>query len=431
MTEPRICDIPSFQKALQDVKTLKALKAARPLLRPVLKLFRADIEKFDEALSRVEELERMAAELTSLPDRFNDLFADRGWISYDLMNVHITKAAVEKAESGDIDGAEADLVNYYTPETVRWLLNTMHGVETFRPRMPLAKRALEDYAAERYHACIPVVLALMDGLVNEVYVKVHGQARGLFAEGTNLEAWDSIAAHSSGLSRLVRVMSKSRQTTRTEQIPLPYRHGILHGLDLGYDNRLVAAKTWASLFTVREWALKAERGQLAEPPQEPVKSWREIFQQMREIADDKERLKAWQPRAIQPGRDIPSTGEPDAFEIGTPERRLCEFLTYWKSRNYGYMAKCLPARTGYPTNGLPARLREQYASKHLRSFEFIEIIDDAPAITEIQTSIVYEEVGNEVRGLVGFRMINEDSEGNPKVRGVPGGKWTVLNWFVI
>ena len=97
-------------------------------------------------MSPVPELERMAEELAAVPDRFNDLFAERGWIIYDMMNVEIAKAAIAKAEGGDIDGAEADLVDYYNAETLEWNLQTMYGVSAFHPRMPLAQKDLTDYS---------------------------------------------------------------------------------------------------------------------------------------------------------------------------------------------------------------------------------------------------------------------------------------------
>lgn len=425
MTDPRISDIPTIKKALEDIRNIKTLKAAMPFMRPILKLLGGDVTKIDEAFSKVQEMERIAAELATIPDRFSDLFAPHGWILYDLMNLEVAKAAIQKAEAGDVEGAEADLVNYYDAETVRWQLQTMVGVRAFRPRMSLAQKALTDYCEERYHACIPVVLALLDGMVNEL----HEKRRGFFAEGVSLEAWDSIAAHSKGLNQLVRIMTRMRQTTTTEQITVPFRNGILHGMDLGYDNKIVAAKSWAALFAARDWALKAERGLLTAPPQEPKKTWREIFKQLRDNEDEKKRLEAWKPRTILLGENIPITGEPNAFEAGMPEHKLAEFLVYWQARNYGYMAKCLSLKTGYPATKLPARIREDYASKRLKSFEFVEINDYAAAVTDIQTKLVYEEGGNEIEKLIKFHLINEDTEARPTVRGKPSSTWVVYNWY--
>jgi hypothetical protein len=426
MEEPLIRDIPSIKKSLEDLRNFKAFKKARWLWRPIFKLLGADVKQIDEGMFKVDELEVMIQELAMIPDRFNDLFAGKGWIIYDSMNVEVAKEAIKKAESGDIDGAEADLVNYYAPDKIEWNLQTMMAVNAFRPRMRLARLALVDYREERYHACIPVILSLLDGLVNELQER----RRGFFAEEVNLEAWDSIAAHSKGLNVLAGIFQKGRYKTTTEQITIPYRNGILHGMDLGYDNKVVAAKTWAALFATREWALKAEQGLLVAPPSKPETTWGEILEQLRENADDKARLDSWKPRTIEVGQSVPTSGNPDAFESGTPEHKLAEFLSYWEARNYGYMARCLSSNLGYSDRKLPAIIREHYSSKRLKAFEFKGIKDNAPAITEIEADLVYEEEDTAIEKTMMFRLINEDDKGNPAVGGKPGTSWVVYTWFV-
>lgn len=427
MSEPRIRDIPHIKKNLEQVEGVKSLKAAMPILGPVLKLFGVDVDQMKEALAGTDELERMAEELASIPDSFNDLFSGRGWIIYDFMNVEVAKAAIKKAESGDIDGAESDLVEYYTPETVEWNLRTLMGLDAFRPRMLLAEKALEDYREGRYHACVPIVLALMDGLVNEL----HEKRRGFFAEEVDLQAWDSIAAHSKGLNTLTKIFQTGRYKTTTDPITLPYRNGILHGMDLGYDNKMVAAKTWAALFATRDWAVRAEQGTLKEQPEKPKKTWRELAQQRREIDEDHSRIKAWKPREIRLGEDVPVSGKTGDFVEGTPEHALAEFLNYWKARNYGYMSRRLPVGQREPMNKAAARIRENFSAKKLQGFELQNISENAPAVTEIEAKLKYEEDGKPVERSISFRLINESTEGNPSVSGKPGSAWSIYNWGAV
>jgi hypothetical protein len=95
------------------------------------------------------------------------------------------------------------------------------------------------------------------------------------------------------------------------------------------------------------------------------------------------------------------------------------------------MAKCLSALSagpGYPTSKLAGNVRERYASKLLKTFEFVGVDDYAPAITDIQTKLVYEEDSQEIEEYFEFRMINEDAEGRAAVRGKPNTTWVVLNW---
>jgi len=424
MNSPLIRDIPSIAKNLKNARDMAAFKRIMPFCRPFLRFLGADVQKMDEALDEADDLVRQIEEMAQIPDRFNDIFASRGWISYDLLNLEVAKGAIVKAESGDIDGAEIDLVNYYSVETVKWKLQTMNGIHAFRPRVPLARKALIDYAEERYHASVPVVLALLDGLVNELQDK----RRGFFAEEVDLVAWDSISAHSRGLNVLVGIFQKGRYKTTTESITIPYRNGIMHGMDLSYDNKTVAAKTWAALFATRDWALKAEKGLLEALPEKPQKTWSEILHQLRKNQESKEKLEQWKPRDIKVGVDIPRNGTPELFTDGTPEKRLVEYLTFWKVKNYGYMARCLSSKMGPPVKQAPARLRQTFASKILKSFEFVSIQDSGAALSIISTNLVFEEYGEEVSKSLDFRLINEDFEGNPEVWGTPNSEWKIINW---
>ncbi len=78
MDSPRIQDIPSIKKTLDDAKKLKSLKAFMPMLKPLLRLFGVDVNEMQSAFANLDELERQAKELATLPDRFNELFSAQG-----------------------------------------------------------------------------------------------------------------------------------------------------------------------------------------------------------------------------------------------------------------------------------------------------------------------------------------------------------------
>lgn len=196
MKEPRIRDASMFKRMLEHSESVGCIISIMPLLRPVVRLLGADVDRMDELLLSAKNLIHATKEFAAMPDRFNDLFASRGWIMYESMKYEVAKGVVEKAELGDIEGAEQELVNYYDAATVELHLRRMTAVQVFRPRMRLALKALMDYREDRYHACVPVVLALLDGLANELH---EPKKQGFFAKGARLEAWDSIAAHSTGL----------------------------------------------------------------------------------------------------------------------------------------------------------------------------------------------------------------------------------------
>jgi nitrogenase molybdenum-iron protein alpha/beta subunit len=74
MEEPLIRDIPAIKKNLELVRGMKSLKAIMPLLKPVLRLLGLKVDGVSDALSQVPELERMAEELATIPDRFKRHF---------------------------------------------------------------------------------------------------------------------------------------------------------------------------------------------------------------------------------------------------------------------------------------------------------------------------------------------------------------------
>lgn len=421
-----IRDIPSYRKMSAQMRTFSLFKRAFPFLKPFLGILGVKVKEIEEALAGVDDLVRQSEELMLIPDRFNELFAERGWIIHDRMNLEVAKKAIEKADAGDYDAAETDLVEYYGPETVRWMLQSMFALKAFRPRMRLAEKALLDYEEQRYHACVPVVLALLDGLVNEV----HEARRGFFAEGTDLAAWDSIAAHGSGLNTLAALFRKGRQKTTVEEIRIPFRNGIMHGTDLGYDNVYVAAKSWAALFATRDWAIRAESGLLDPPPAEPEPTWREFAGQLQEYVADKERLERWKPRSLRVGIEVPESGKPEAFTPGTPERSLAEYLDYWGSQNYGHMSRCLSHIWDPMSGGAPARVREALKAKLLKAFRFTSIVDLASFITEVEAEVVFEEDGTPSTQIVKFRLVNEDPKGDLAPRDKPGSRWLLMDWLV-
>jgi hypothetical protein len=423
---PKIRDIAKFKKMREEMKAFKMVKRILPFASPILKIFGVDTKQMKEAFADFDKLEKEFLKLSELPDKFNDNFSSKGFIVFDFLNPDVVSEALRIAEI-DIDEAEKYLVNHFTPETVETYLYMMHGVKAFRSRMELAEKALLDYKEQRYHACIPVVLALMDGLVNEL----NPQNVGIAADKVDLRAWDCITSHEKGLNALKKVLFRSRTTTQTEEITVPYRHGILHGMDLGYANKTVAAKTWATLFAVRDWAIKVEGKELTEPPPKPKTSWSEILQKLQKNKIQKEMLEEWKPRDITIGKDIPKNGEIEDFPQETAERRLVEFFYYWQEKNYGYMSKCILSFLRTPENEIAKRVREVYQSCFLKQYELLEVIDEAPSVTEILVSLIYEQNKNLTEKEVKIRFVNEDLNGTPSVRGMPDTNWGIVNWDVV
>jgi hypothetical protein len=424
MPDRPIKDTPSLRKLREDAQNFTALKAAWPLLRPLLRALGAKVEDIDHALKRGEALVAKTDEFTALPDEFNAIFAKKGWIMYDRMDIDLARKAIQLAQAGATEDAEKALLDFYTPDQIQRQLWPLSMLAAFKARMPLAEKALRDFREERYYASVLVVLSLLDGMVNEI------QQRGFFSQTADLTAWDSVAAHSLGLQKLASVLARSRKKTNAQEIDMPYRHGIMHGMDLGYDNRSVAVKSWVALFAARDWAVRAESDQLEAPPPRPEKSLKEVLYEWRRLQEDKKVWSTWKPRGVIIGIDIPAKDAPTAYEDNSPERRLVEFLTFWEVANYGHMALCISRRFGHSSKELPAHVREEYYGKRLRSWELMTVQDVTPEISVITLLVTYEENGLTQSPVVESRLLCENDAGKSVLPQTAGSQWRLLTWYL-
>ncbi|MDD2892255.1 MAG: hypothetical protein PHQ95_04790, partial [Candidatus Gracilibacteria bacterium] len=235
----KIVDNPSSRKLLDPIKGMNQLITLQKFLPKAFHF----LPNLDQHTDELKVLEEQVTDLLYLPDRFNDLFAEHGWIASESMSVEIMKTAIALADKQGIIDAEALLTEYYHEKnTLDFLFLRIRWYEVFSKRIRLLDLAREDYEAKRYHACIPLLLALIDGIVNDLSRHV-----GLFAENSDLTVWDSIAGHETGLQYISGIFKQPRKKTNEEIITIPFRNGILHGRELAFDNPTVAAKCWAIL----------------------------------------------------------------------------------------------------------------------------------------------------------------------------------------
>lgn len=218
-----------------------------------------------ELMRRVEAGLPLMREQVDLPDRFNVLLGPRGWATFEDMDFDIAREAVLLAESSDLEGAEGVLVRHFDAETLR------EGVERLCAQLPqfgtrrtLLFAAIEDHREGRYHASVPVALAQLDGVAHDLT----GHTFFVRPEkADHLVLRDSISGHPSGLAALAGTMSQGRWTTSVSETHVPYRHGIMHGRDLGYANQRTSAKSLAALLALGSWALDRDRNERdTEPP---------------------------------------------------------------------------------------------------------------------------------------------------------------------
>ena len=343
-----------------------------------------------------------------LVDGFYALLSPRHWVFHDSMNTDTVRQAIAQP----VDEAQQALVAYYKdPESLRFMISRLELHPEIRPRRELIERARADYEAERYYATVMVLLAVMDGFVNDVDAQ---ERRGLHARRQDeMTPWDRAAGHHRGLAHAHRTFTKSFAKLSEEQVHELYRNGIVHGMLTNFDNDIVATKAWNRLFAVGDWA--AGRRERAKPA-EPKTSWNELLGQIAENDRAKKANAAFQPRTITDPAEIPA--EP-LYECALG------FLESWKTKNFGAMAHHLTKFTREETHAQTAGLvRDQYSHIELESFLITKLDFQAAASCEVDAELEWNEQKHRCR----LRWINEDDQGNPDVLGDPQARWRVMSF---
>jgi hypothetical protein len=375
---------------------------------------------FSRNNEEVSGLSEKMLELVHLPDRFNKHFADRGWIAHESLNVDLAKKAIGLADTGKLDEAEQLLMNYYDEGALDFIVQRCKHADAFRPRWELAQAAKADYLQGRFYSAVPLILILIDGFVNDI------EQTGFFAEKTDLTAWDSIAAHNSGLTKLAEIFNRSRKKTTSEQLSLPYRHGILHGRDLGYANKMVAAKGWAALAAIAEWALHLRDGKKHPKPQAAIPSLNEMLCKLQEIEECKKNTAAWKPREISVGITIPESGIPTDYADGSPEQALACLFNFWKEKNYGKMALLLCDFSWRVSIKRAGEIRANFGPVEFDGFKILEVKDDVPAITIIRAVVNYAKHGRQTETEISLRLSYQSENGEPRVYPFEKASWVIL-----
>lgn len=404
--------IAEMLRLIQGVGSIESLYRAIPLLQ---RLF----PRFEDTADKLAELKEQAKDLL-VPDRFNDLFSTSGWISYESMNLKVMKEAIELCESQGLETAEIFLASSYDAETLKWGIQWFNGHPEFRKRIRLAELARDDYLEKRYHACVPLLLSLLDGLVTDVSNRV-----GFFAEKADLTAWDCIAAHESGLQALAALMTKGRNKTNEQSISIPYRHGILHGRELAFDNRIVAAKSWAALFAARDWAVAiAEGKKIPSPTAKPT--WKELLKSLRRHQEFKRLIDEWVPRNESMLHHLPHEGVSESLPENSPERAVAKFMENWSKGRYGLIADSLLYFTDTPKGKKAGLAREDFGTNVPKAFRVVSVQDQAAAASQVAVVAKFEGARGDVEVNLDVRAIYQDENGDPLSRIDPNGSWKIV-----
>jgi hypothetical protein len=412
-----IAETRQVKQLQQDLSNFKTLVSVYQVLRPLG--LRSDL--LDNVKKDFDRAEEDCDKLLALLNDFHHHFSPCGWIVHESLNVEKAKKALSILANDGLRKAEEYLADEWDDQAIEFLTLWFTPIEEFHQRATQMQWAREDYLAGRYYSCIPLLLIIIDGLVNDLF-----KDKGFFAEGVTLEAWDSVAGHSEGLNRLAELFRTSRTRTTTDEITIPFRHGILHGRDINYANRIVAAKLWAALQAIADLA----RARLTEDRR--MKESKVLLAEMT-LDEQSEYAKhslesiknylSWRARPKDVLQGIVERGD---FREGTPEFSLVEFLQAWRAGNYGRMAQFLKPSDKFLT--LKARagdIRQDFAGYNLSSYQ-ISDVEDACSTMSIVSAELEIQHDTEKHGIYHRFFVNHvDANFEGMAPGMKGGRWIV------
>ncbi len=420
-SDKKIKDLPTFIKLKEKFEGVGILVEMHHLLRQAGFVNDSLSEIAAQLPAQVTKMEK----LLYLLDRFNEVFSCRGWIAYESLDVEIMERALTAAKEANMEEAEQLLADYYDNNKLHYMLVMMRGLEEYLVRDSLAQQAKEDYLAGRYHSCIPVILSMIDGMMNDIV------GINFFAARGEVTAWDSIVGHDSGLTIIRSLFSESRNVTTAEKITIPYRHGIMHGRDVGYANKAVAAKAWATLFALRDWAVarKKSKDVLGKNRASTLPNPQENTEESADLSTDRIIASAsWSPRTKVEIEKIINNQKSEAYSPGSPELRVDYFMQCWSKSNYGFMANCLSKLMNNMGNRDAARLRNKFQNCKLIGYSIINIEDKNPNTTVIETKINYVNAATQQEYTVNSNIvvIYETNKGDLVCSGDADGEWRVF-----
>lgn len=410
----KIKDNPSFTELIKPMEGLHQI-----INNPFIKLAFPD-SKLYEFEDEIKKNYQEASELATLPDKFNDTFENTGWFITSSMSIDIVKEALSVATLKNINEAENFLANSINEEYLNRLFLTIKWRQIFDKRMRLFELVKVDYLAERYHGCIPLLLSLIDGLVDELTKHV-----GIFSENVDVTAFDSLSGHETGLQTISKILRSPRKKVNEDSITIPYRNGILHGKELSFDNKIVAAKCWHLLSAIVDWHndIKFPKEKKEE------KTLQEVFSEHQEhrkkMLDFEERFANYSARDFSLIYNFPILDiQIEVILENSPEKIVVLFLEYMKNHKFGMITPLLFQFEEQKMKERTSQIAKEFKSIEINSYKIINIEDTTPAMSKVDIEINFIQRQNITKNLTIY-LSYVDKNGNPLVRDTPNGLWII------
>lgn len=337
------------------------------------------------------------SDILNLPDSFNAVFAERGWIATSSMSVDAMRAALEKHKEGDTDAGEEVIADWVLdPATINlFAITRSKSFGDVNGRWHQLREALALTEEGRYWSAVPLVLISCDGFASDVL------GTSPFEKNADLSLFDSMVAHPTALPAAITRITKRVRRSSDDALSLPLRNGILHGRSLGYANRAVCGKAWMLMIALVDWAADKREEETRRTKDEARRStnWRDISASLQKNRADKASIEAFVPRRWE---------EPFAGDLAEDEPAFAfrEFLTGWRNRNFGLMAKRAVNITQQSHGHFAGRMRADAEHIQLVEFKILSVSQTTVARAEAHVQLNGRSLERNVGGeflILAFR----------------------------
>lgn len=345
---------------------------------------------------KVVEVEQEIRRIANVVDRFYERLGPLNWIFHDTLSLSGVECILNETQApGDSEQRLVDL--YRDRENLRLKLIRLRSADGLRERFHQIERARELYESGKFDSCVLHLIAVMDGFVNDFEPE---ERKGLASRDPDtMVAWDSMVGHHMGLTNVLKTFTKTVKKRIDAPVFDVYRHGIMHGMVVRFDNVIVATKAWNMLFAVADWAEATKRSRMPAPRKSTI---RDILQQLAENRRVRRALDTWSPTSYM--RDD------HGFKSHELHRLTSTFLSAWRDANFGALATLASHRIAKQKSQgqLAGELREDFDGCDLSEFEVIELENSAPALWLTRGTAVM----NGKHGLFECRWRLEEQDGN-------------------
>lgn len=397
---------------------VQQFEAMRPLAK-LVGFFNSGVRKqFKEVEQQLNNVKQMVANL----ELFAQTYSVLGWVNYDRLSTDVVASVVGMP----IEDGEAILTKYHLDADNLSFLGYRFKTKHYDPWFEMFERAVERATAEDFLSAIPLVLSVIDGICTT------STGKHPFSGGADAPVFDSQTSGPGGLSEGLALLGSTRRKLHADAISLPFRHGIVHGLNPNYGHPVVAAKAFNLLQATVDYFDRrrdeAERIAKAAEEQKPI-DLRELGENLRKNAETKRALQQWRARPVVSGVPLASSDTPANLPVGTPEAFVAHYLSLLTDQNYGELAKATVDYPKRPIGYRAGKLRENLKSVRLTGWTITGIEDTAPAMSRV-TAMLEGRLDNKMwRGERAMRVMFADEDHEVLVRNQLGGTWVMLPDF--